>query len=164
MRPIKLTAFFLPLAFFAGPLMAASESEVEQARQRFELFNNCEPFGLLVESLGRDAKKIGLTEESITMAAESRLRSARIYDPYTGVPYLYINVNVVGHAFSMNVEFNKRVLAEWTKERFPASTWIARSTGTHGSDATYILSSLSSKMDTFLTQYLRVNEAACESR
>ena len=50
---------------------------------------------LVVEHLSKDAKKIGLTEEAIQAAAESRLRSAHLYSTESE-PDLYINVTVAG--------------------------------------------------------------------
>ena len=165
MQLIKLTTPFLVLILSSGSLMAASESEWEQDMQRFELFNTCEPFDLVIEGVESDARKIGLTKESITMAAESRLRSARLYSSVATGAYLYVNVNVVGNAFSLVLRFNKVVLDSASGVSLFAPTWQKGTTGTHGgTGAAYIMSALSSQMDTFLTQYLRVNEAACESR
>ena len=42
-----------------------------------------------------------------------------------------------------------------------ATTWVRGSAGTHGGDAGYIRSGVSEYMDTFLLEYLRVNEEAC---
>lgn len=43
-----------------------------------------------------------------------------------------------------------------------ATTWLGGSVlGTHGGDASYIVSSLSQHLDQFLTEHLRVNEEAC---
>ena len=108
MQLIKLTTLFLVLIHSSGSLMAASESEWGQDMQRFELFNACEPFDLVIEGLDSDARKTGLTKESITMAAESRLRSARLYSSVATGAYLYVNVNVVGDAFTLNLSFNKK--------------------------------------------------------
>ena len=40
-------------------------------------------------------------------------------------------------------------------------TWDLGATGTHGGDAGYVLQTLSEFVDTFVVEYLRVNEAAC---
>ena len=45
-----------------------------------------------------------------------------------------------------------------------ASTWHSGAVGTHGDDASYILSAVSRYMDRFLVEYLRVNEEACGTR
>ena len=78
--------------------------------------------------------QIGLTEESIQAAVESRLRSARLYDADAS-PYLYVNVNVVGRAFSARLEYNKTVYDQISTERGLATTWKIGSAGTHGRTA-----------------------------
>ena len=79
-------------------------STFEERTARFKLFADCGPMQLTVEKLSEDAKKIGLTEESIQAAAESRLRTARLYNT-NALPYLYINVNVVGDGLSVRLEY-----------------------------------------------------------
>ena len=51
----------------------------EAASERFELWNECAPVWLVVESLSSDARGIGLTKERIQPTVESRLRGSRIY-------------------------------------------------------------------------------------
>ena len=68
--------------------------------EQFILFNHCRPMALDVERLSKDAKKIGLSQESIQSTVESRLRSARLYDSNALDNYLFVGVNVVGHALS----------------------------------------------------------------
>ena len=152
---ISLTSVGLALFFFA--LDAAG-----QDRARFELFANCQPMRLVVEDLHSDASDIGLTKASIQAAAESRLRSARLYDstPFT-YPYLYINVNVVGGAFSISLQYSKRVYDPLSDSNGLATTWIIGSAGTHGGRADFILSFVSRHMDKFLVEFLRVNEGSC---
>ena len=58
---------------------AAGETLHERI-DRFELFTDCQPMGLVVEGVPPDASEIGLTRESIIAAVESRLRAARLYD------------------------------------------------------------------------------------
>ena len=138
-------------------------SAFEERRARFQLFADCGPMQLTVEKLSEDAKKIGLTEESIQAAAESRLRSARLYSTEAD-QYLYINVNVVDVAFSARLEFNKVVSDPLSGERLYATTWNSSSTGAHAGDSGYILSSVSRHLDRFLVEFLRVNEEACGKR
>lgn len=116
---------------------------------------------LLVLGVDDDAGKIGLTKSRLQTAAESRLRSARLYDSDAAIPILYVNVNVVGRAFNIDLEYNKPVRDVATGELWLATTWGAGSTGTHGGNAGYIVSVLSEKLDQFLVEYLRVNESAC---
>ena len=116
-----------------------------------------------MEGLGEAAKKIGLTEESIQAAGESRLRSARLYGTEAD-QVLYINVNVIGDGFSVGLEYQKLVFDPLSAEAMYAATWDTRGTGTHSGNSGYILSVISQDLDEFLVEFLRVNEAACAKR
>ena len=67
----------------------------EELYARFMLFAECKPMQLVVADISKDAAKIDLTKESIQAAAESRLRSARLYSTEAD-QYLFINTNVYG--------------------------------------------------------------------
>ena len=152
----------LPLAVVLTMGAATAQSlDLDRTIERFELFNNCEPMYLLVENLPPDAAEIGLSKQGVQAAVESRLRSARLYDSSGSSSYLYVNVNVVGAAFGVELEYYQRVLTLESGLRGSAVTWGTGLTGTHGRDANYILSLVSRLMDTFLSKYLRVNEEAC---
>ena len=127
---------------------------------RFRLWDSCKAMRLVVEHLPKGAADIGLTKEAIETSARSRLRAARIYNSEAD-SYLYINVNVVGRAFSIGVNYNKVLFDATSIEANYAITWNVGSTGTHGSDSSYILSFVSRHMDKFVDDYLRVNEAEC---
>ena len=144
-------------------LASVAVGDVASDINRFDLFTECSPMHLLVEGLHEDATKIGLTEEAIQATAESRLRSARLYSSEAD-PYLYINVNVVGPAFSDRLQFRKTLFDPLTGLSFPAATWQIGAAGTHGRDAGYILSTVSQHLDQFLVEFLRVNEEACGKR
>lgn len=118
---------------------------------------------LVVEGLSDGASKIGLTKKAIQAAAESRLRSARLYDSGAS-HYLYVSVNVVDRAFSISLGFKKEVRDILSGDTSMAATWDVGSTGTHGGNANFIRSSISGHMDKFLVEFLRVNEKACEKR
>ena len=141
----------------------ASGETFEERLNRFQLFAECRPMRLTVEDLLPDAAEIGLTSESIQTAAESRLRAARLFSPESR-QYLYITTNVVGHGFSISVRYNKVLYDPLTDQRLSATTWDTVVTGTHSGDASYILSSLSGRLDQFLVEFLRVNEEACATR
>ena len=139
-------------------------------RDRFQLWYGCSPVRLAVENLSNDAGKIGLRKENIETAVRSRLRSARIYDD-NAFPILYINANVTGRAFSITIEFIRRVevlLPDWEEQGGIrslvdyASVWVTGSTGTHGRDSNFILSSATRHADEFIDEYLRVNADACQ--
>lgn len=153
--------FALLLLFFAS---RAVGDTIEKELDRFNLFGDCRPMRLIIETLDQDATKIGLTKEALQAAVESRLRSAQLYRSDGLTPYLYVNVNVVGKAFSIGLEYNKKVYDHLSGLSNAATTWDMRSLGTHGENAGYILSSISQDMDQFLLKFLRVNEDACEKR
>ena len=143
---------------------SASGGEVSDF-DRFELWNECRPMSLVVEKLPDDAAAIGLTEEAIEVAVRSRLRAARLYSedyPETAWSHLYVNVNVVDSAFGIAVEYRKEMKDLATMLESTASTWLIGSTGTHGRDPGYILSSVTRRADRFIDEYLRVNEGACK--
>ena len=151
---------------------------------RFGLWNGCRPVDVLVVSLSDDAGKIGLRREDIETTVRSRLRGARIHDgvpPHGepgwvgwmvrhrsyGEPFLYVDISVVSLAFDIEVGFRRSVKVLLTMPEGmdplvgPATTWRTGSTGTHGRNASYILSSVSQHVDKFIDEYLRVNADAC---
>ena len=151
------------LLIAAASLVLALSAQAEKVPRldRFRLWNNCQPMQLVVESLDQDAADIGLTREAIATAVRSRLRGARLYGD-TGPQYLYVNVNVVGQAWALKLEYNKTVFDLASGESFPATTWKTGAAGTHGRDSGYILSWMSQHTDKFIDNYLRVNEDACQ--
>ena len=149
------------LAIFASPAGGWAAQDVS-AGDRFRLFNECRPMKIIVEDLSAGAAEIDLTEAAIQAAVESRLRSARLYDA-DARPYLYVNVNVVGMAFAIDLQYRKVVYDPATAVSNTTMTWESGSAGTHGRDgAAFILSGIAGHMDQFLVAYLRVNESACD--
>ena len=155
--------FIMAASLALSFLTTAAVGEATAASDRFRLFADCGPMGLVVEELNEDATKIGLTKESIQAAAESRLRSARLYNT-NGDPYLSIQVNVAGRGFSVRLEFRKWVSDPLSGEEAYAATWKNGATGIAASGSGFILSTISQYLDRFLVEFLRVNEAACEKR
>jgi len=90
----------------------------------------------------------------------SRLRAARIYES-SATPFLYVNVAILGPAFSINISFYKYVFDFVSAESHIAITWNKGSIGTQSQDSGYIISSVSRHIDKFIDEYLRVNEEAC---
>ena len=123
-----------------GILLTASTVQAQAVSDwdRFELFNACRPMMLEVERLPSDAQAVGLTDERIQLAAESRLRAARLYTESIGkanAASLYINIHVVGRAHRITVKYLKLVTDLATNSDQLATTWGTGSTGTHGEDA-----------------------------
>ncbi len=159
----RRTSIWLAVAFL---LTAASASVAEVSEfDRFSLWNECRPMELVVEGLSDDATDIGLTRDAIEVAVRSRLRAAHIYsEDYAETEFsdLYVNVTVVGRAFSTNIDYRKVVLDQATMLNYLAPTWSLGGTGTHGQDSNFILSYVTQNTDAFLDEYLRVNDDACE--
>ena len=130
-----------------------------------------------VEPLDADAAAIQLTERMLHLAAESRLRAARLYggsfppDPDADLaaaieavagkpPILIVNVLVVERVSSVRIELHKPVQDSFGLAG-AAATYITGSVGTHR-DAMDVMANVSRALDQFLAGYLRVNEDACE--
>lgn len=145
----------------ATPSLAAAQDDTSDL-DRFDLFNRCQPMGLLVEGMPNEAADINLTKERIQTMAESRLRAARLYEARRSRSYLYINVNLSGRAFNVSVDYKKVLYDAETALFDVATTWSRGLTGTHGGEAGYILQGLSEHLDRFVLEYLRVNEEACD--
>ena len=64
----------------------------------------------------------------------------------------------------MGLEYKKWVSDPLSGEEAYATTWNTGSTGTHGGDPGFILSTASGLLDLFLVEFLRVNEEACGKR
>ena len=149
---------------FANRLLSTLDAD---RVERFRLYNRCRPVELVIEPLDDHAAGIGLTEERIRSAAESRLRGARLYAdlPFrTNFAELHIRIKVggaSGMAYSMEVQYRKWLSDAESGESGRAMTWESGAVGTHGRDAGHILQFLAEVMDRFLAAYLRVNEADC---
>ena len=141
---------------------SVNASELRDGIDRFELWNDCKPIGLLVEGLNDDAEKIGLTKKAIETAVRSRLRGARIYDDKVSLPQLYVSVHVVGSAYSISLNFDKLVSDPISGESGRATTWRTGAAGTHGRiGGGFILNGIRGYVDEFIDEYLRVNAKAC---
>ena len=146
-----------PVQLKKSPPISLSDSE------RFTLFNVCRPMKLVISGLGDSDPAIELTEERIRVLAESRLRSARLYtenpEKYDGV--LFIDAKAVSEAFNLRVAYLKTLFDPATLVEQRSETWIAGSYGSHFNDPEVVIQKLAAKMDLFLVEYLRVNEAEC---
>ena len=133
--------------------------------ERFQLFNHCNAMSLIISDLSEDAKDLGLTQDSLRYAIESRLRAARLYSSskQEGQAMLIVGVSVLERSFNVEIHLAKDVTDVATGIKNIATTWTSGTIGT-ANQSSFILSSVQRNMDKFLTEYLRVNELACESR
>ena len=143
-----------------SPDSETAQLSEDEKFERFQLFDSCRSMRLAVVDSQSGSTDINLSKDSIRDAVESRLRSARLYDS-AGSSVLEISVAVSGAAFEIGIRFYKKVLDYSSNIVYRTPTWALRSVGTHGKDSDYIYSNVSRVMDTFLVQYLRINEAKC---
>ncbi len=162
------------LAACGGVVAVAQAPDPDRAAsvallQRFQLFTDCEPLILLVEtSLDRP----DVTDRAREIA-ERRLRAARLFSEATPAsavirsPVLYVNVNlpqplVVSDVslYGITIWLQKRLFDPLTRNTGLSTTWQSGSTGI-GDDA-LLLNVLSQLLDDFLVEYVRVNAEACE--
>jgi hypothetical protein len=106
---------------------------------------------------------IGLTRDAVKTKTELRLRSVGLkpVDASATSHFLYVHVYVTGGAFSIQVEFDRKV--SWTLPNGEkvfgfAGVWNQPGAGTHGGSSTYVLNNLDQTLDTFLNAYLKVNQ------
>ena len=152
------------LAWITVSLIAAGLPQISEfdVFERFELFNECERMRLIVEGVSEDAVEFDLTDERIRVAAESRLRAARLYTDGVSAPYLYVRVSVNGSAFYIEVSYKKFLFDSASGVPGYAQSWNVGGIGTHGRDSGFVLQAVSEYVDGFILEYLRVNEDACE--
>ena len=151
------------------PTREELQATVREMRQRrFELFNNCEPMGLSVNSQ--------FIKDRIQTMAESRLRAARLFafevTPTTSSMVVFVGRSQIkdtdgtqiGVMAVANVSYRKLVEDAWGNAR-PAETWSSfiynGYGGTEEAITGGIMQNMSEMIDGFLLEYLRVNEAAC---
>ena len=143
-------------------LATVSNVWAQTNRERFELFTDCQPLSLYVFVQQSEGDELAsLTDAAVRNAIESRLRSARLFTDDQIFPALNVFVQVTGAAFHVTLYVEKSFFDITSGETSYATTWRISSTGTHGSDGSYVLSAVSQHMDGFLVEYLRVNEEAC---
>ncbi len=159
-----MRALVAPLIVASSLLLAVpAEAEKVTGLDRFQLWNDCKPLYLVVETMHEDAADIGLMRESVEAAVRSRLRGARLYDPEVPTkPILLTKVSVVGTAVHITLELKKLVIDVASGRTNFATTGKYRVLGTHGRNSGNVLSKLSEMMDQFIDDYLRVNASACK--
>ncbi|MCY4375332.1 MAG: hypothetical protein OXC31_16345 [Spirochaetaceae bacterium] len=134
----------------------------ELMRERFALWTNCAPLLLSVGEVDT-SNEAGLTHGSLQNLAETRLRAARLYGDERSPVVLSLYVGVFRAAFTIQLELWKHLADdELSNRRGFATTWSSSPVGMYGAGgANYILGVVSQTLDSFLVEYLRVNEDAC---
>ena len=147
------------------PLSEAEQEEFDAAAamvDKFKLFDGCRPMELMV-SLYPDVNEIGLTEESLRIIAESKLRAAHLYAP-DAVSIFHVYVETLDGAsasFIAGAKYYKQVLDLGSNVSNLATMWESGDLGTHDDDKGFILTAVAEHVDEFLADYLRVNDPLC---
>ena len=94
----------LALAVLLVPVMAGQDNEPTNL-EIFQLFNVCRPMTLYMSGAGL------LSAEAVRLAAESRLRAARLYaaSPDSSTGSLYVEASALGNSFDVSVSCLKFV-------------------------------------------------------
>ena len=140
-------------------ILASVSARADEAFERFQLWAECQPMQLVVVS-SDDTARIGLTEDSIETAVRRRLRIARLHSGSSD-HVLFVRVSVKGVAFSTDIWFEKWLTDPMSDVSSRAATWTAGKVGVHRGDANHLLGVVLQDVDTFIDEYLRVNESAC---
>ena len=159
-NPARMAALILLV------LPALVEAQDDNTLERFRFFTECAPVSLGVLVLDDDDEPIGLTEDRVRTMAESRLRAARLYWPEVvdSAATLQLRVTVFRDAYAYNAAIVKRRSDPFTGGTLPTNGISFPDIGTHSGGATaanFIMQSLTEQVDELISDYLRVNEAAC---
>lgn len=155
---VLCTVGFALFFYLAGSTNA--EERWSSDLDRFRLWDRCRPMDLQV-FVDEGASELGLTEDVITRAVRSRLRSAGLY-ANGSESELFAGVQVLGFSFQVNGYYSKKLMDPVSMQIAHAITWQDGSFGTHQLDPQYILVAISTLVDGFIDEYLRVNEAVCQ--
>ena len=142
------------------PVSESAGAEKVSERDRFQLWNKCEPIDLLVQVQRKGTKDLAPKKEAIETAARSRLRIARLYDP-DSTPFVLVSVLVIGDGFNRDLDFYKPVTDQVSGILSIASTWTTGGAGLHYGDGNRILAGIARNVDEFVDDYRRVNDSAC---
>lgn len=181
----RMTAAFVLFCVAGIAVPPAKAAEKFNLVDYVKLWTECRPVTLLVEKLDNHAVNIGLQKDDIETTIQNRLRGAGIYAPVDRQPapsevskigQLYANVHVVGLAFHVRLQFNRTMQLEFPnkmkvpglpvdgwKLQIPAGTWWTGVTGTHGGRPEVIQTVVAGQTDRFVSDYLQINRAACQT-
>lgn len=143
----------------------ASASERISDTDRFRLWNNCEPIGMVVRSR---FKGFGDPKERFEGIIRDKLQAANVYDKNTPNAFMQLDIAVVdlhnkGKMFSFVFLFFKTVDDKKSGLRYLAATTHIHSGPkfVNPNSTELIFSQLNNYLDLFVEEYLRVNADAC---
>ena len=130
--------------------------------ENFRLFDDCSPIFVGIEPLTTESRAFGLHKGDLRIAAETRLRVARLLagedDRRTSGLFIYASADPT--TYTIEVKYSKSLRDRFGQDGM-AVTKSYKVSGDKSSDDRFILSRLSELMDDFLVDYLAVNAAAC---
>ena len=143
----------------SDPARTANNTDSEN----FRLFNECRPIFVDIGQLTTESRAFGLHKEDLRIAAETRLRVARLLasEDDRGTSGLFIDAIADPKTYSIEVNHSKPLEDRFGHYGMAVTKSYARS-GTNSTDTGFIFWGLSELMDEFLLDYLRVNTAACD--
>ena len=146
---------------FAAPMVDAQETPANRRLDRFQLFTKCDPVFPRV-SVERSSPYVeDLEDADLEDVVHAGLRNAGLLSEEEGPPFLYVTVGILHWAYVARVELMKEVTDPLTKLGGAATTWREYRYGIHSGDPGFVISSLSNAFNTFLDEYIRVNDLYC---
>ena len=136
-------------------LVLVASGQEFRTSDRFQLFNDCKAMSLEVGEVLDDVLALGIADENVQAAVESRLRAENLYTS-SAPETLYVAVS----RYAVQLKYRKLVRDIASNEIEPVWTFVKAAEVRDGTAASIILE-LSMLLDEFLVQYLRVNESAC---
>ena len=131
---------------------------------RYKPLKGISRLSILIDDLPEGATDIGLKEERLTTIAELKLTKEGIlaspeeFEKHLDIPWLYVNINVIGSSFNVYIGVSERViLLRDHSITCEGLTWHNSATGRHGKDSEYIVSALAQLLDDFLNDYYKAN-------
>jgi hypothetical protein len=146
--------------------------QITHIRDQKDTLKGLQSVYVVVEPLGQEVEKYGLTEQQIQTDVELRLRqngirvlSRQEWLSSAMYSFLYVNVNIVGLedlplvSYNISLELRQSVFLERDPTKwYVAPTWKTGSTGSVGfNKIEFIRQFVKNHVDTFINDYLAAN-------
>jgi len=159
MKAIAIAAAALSLV--ATQVSAQQHLTLEEEGDRFQLFTRCSPVFPTVAVERSSPYVENLADSDLEEVVYSGLRSAELLKEGESPPLLYVAIGILHWAYVVRVELLKVVTDPGTDIKGAATTWRTYRYGIHSGDPAFVISSLSTAVQTFVDEYLRVNAMFC---
>ncbi len=143
------------VALCGALLLPVASGQDIQTPDRFQLFNNCKPMGLEIGNVFDDVLALGIAEENVRAAAESRLRAAQLYTANAPAS-LFIAVS----KYKIQLKYRKPV-RDLASSEIRAVWTFSNAAEVRDGTAASVMLEIAKQLDRFLVEYLRVNESVC---